>query len=88
MWPTASHSKPHAPLTAHVNTGTAPGTWLISSLVTNPILIHNGYFAEFAGVKASFTLNVLIFQLRCYWDNHISNSGVEMETGATRISLI
>lgn len=54
----------------------------------NPILIHNGYFAEFAGIKASFTLHVLILQFRCYWDNHISNNGVEMEKGATRISLI
>jgi len=51
----------------------------------NPILIHNGYFAEFAGIKASFTVHVLILQFPCYWDNHISNSGVEMETGATRI---
>jgi hypothetical protein len=72
---------------AHVRTETAPGTWLISSPVINPIFIHYGYLAEFAGIKASITLHVINFQFRCYWDNHISNTGVESRSSTRSARL-
>jgi hypothetical protein len=90
MWPTASHrwaNHTHrTPPTSAQEQLWALGSFPVWSRIRSWYIMATSRNSLVSRLHLHFTFS--FFSFRCYWDGHISNSGVQMETGATRISLI